>query len=128
DSGEPVAGSDVPSNLAHLKYELAAEVAVFADAMRVGGWRQRKERDVRRAHRGGKDELTNALERRTGASDRRPQRGHVVPLRLRRRRPGSDKGGAAARPQPRKRSGRHLAADQRSRKGGFMPRLKEMSM
>jgi hypothetical protein len=66
---------------------------------------------VRRAHRARPDQLDDSFERRAGAADGGPQRGHIVAIGLRRLRAGRDKGGAAAGPEHREGFLHRLAAD-----------------
>jgi hypothetical protein len=62
-----------PLSSSDLEDQLAAEVARFAQAVRLLRLRQPKEFDFGRPHGARRDQLADALKRRPGAHDVRPQ-------------------------------------------------------
>jgi hypothetical protein len=79
--------------------------------MRIAGLGQAIERDLRRPYRPRLKQLGDAIEMPACASDRRPQRRHVVAIRLWRLGAGRDKGRAAHRLEDREGPLRNIAAD-----------------
>src|SRR5439155_2761093 len=75
-------GGPRSNELPHLEHQLALEVAALADAHSFGRVGQAEQPDRRHADGAGAMELGNALERRAGAADRRPQRRHVAAVGL----------------------------------------------
>src|SRR5215472_6527880 len=86
-------------------------MAGLAQAMSIGGLRQAIELDFRGLYGARLEEFDDTFEMPAGASDRRPERSYVIAWRLRRLRPGSDKGCPTARLEHRERALRYVAAD-----------------
>src|SRR3984893_17539396 len=88
-----------PRASAHLKDQLASEMARFAQALRFGGLRQSIELDLGRSDASLLEELRDALERCPRACDRRPERGAVIALPLGCLPARGDEGCPPSRPQ-----------------------------